>query len=42
MLHPPTLDKLLALQLTGRAKALSEQMAVPESQALSVAERLGL
>ena len=42
MLHHPTLDHLLALQLTGMAKALSEQMALPESQALSVEERLGL
>ena len=42
MLHHPTLDKLMALKLTGMAKALSEQMAVPESQALSCEERLGL
>jgi DNA replication protein DnaC len=42
MLHHPTLDTLLALQLTGMAKALSEQMDVPESQALRFAERLGL
>ena len=42
MLHHPTLDTLLALKLTGMAKALSEQMAVPESQALSFEERLGL
>jgi DNA replication protein DnaC len=42
MLHHPPLDKLLALRLTGMAKALSEQMALPESQALSFEERLGL
>lgn len=42
MLHHPTLDKLLALRLTGMAKALSEQMDLPESQALSFEERLGL
>lgn len=42
MLNHPTLDKLLALRLTGMAKALSEQMALPESQALSFEERLGL
>jgi hypothetical protein len=34
MLNHPTLDKLLALRLTGMAKALSEQMDLPESQAL--------
>jgi hypothetical protein len=34
MLNHPTLDKLLALKLTGMVKALSEQMALPESQAL--------
>ena len=42
MLNHPTLDQLVALKLTGMAKALSEQMAVPESQALSFEERLGL
>jgi len=42
MLTHPTLDKLAALKLTGMAKALSEQMAWPERQALSVEERLGL
>ena len=42
MLNHPTLDKLVALKLTGMAKALSEQMDVPESQALSFEERLGL
>jgi DNA replication protein DnaC len=42
MLNHPTLDNLLALRLTGMAKALSEQMDQPESQALSFEERLGL
>ena len=42
MLNHPTFDKLLALKLTGMAKALSEQMAIPESQVLSFEERLGL
>ena len=42
MLTHPTLDKRAALKLTGRAKALSEQMVLPESQALSFEERLGL
>src|SRR5262249_60942491 len=42
MLNHPTFDKLLALRLTGMAKALSEQMELPESQALSFDERLGL
>jgi DNA replication protein DnaC len=42
MLNHPTLDKLLALRLTGMAKALSEQIDLPESQALSFEERLGL
>src|SRR5213080_5429211 len=42
MLNHPTLDKLVALKLTGMAKALSEQRDVPESQTLSVEERLGL
>ena len=42
MLHHPTLDKLLALKLTGMAQALREQMNLPESQALSFEERLGL
>lgn len=42
MLNHPTLDKLLALRLTGMAKALSEQMDLPESQSLSFEERLGL
>jgi len=42
MLNHPTLDTLLALKLTSMAKALSEQMALPESQALTFEERLGL
>src|SRR5207244_4858192 len=42
MLNHPTLDKLLALRLTGLAKALSEQIDLPESQALTFEERLGL
>jgi len=42
MLNHPTFDKLLALRLMGMAKALSEQMDLPESQALSFEERLGL
>jgi len=42
MLNHPTLDKLVALKLTGMAKALSEQRDVPESQTLSFEERLGL
>ena len=41
-MNPPTLDTLLALKLTGLAQALSAQMALPESQALSCEERLGL
>src|SRR5437763_17157102 len=42
MLHHPTLDKLVALKLTGMAKALREQRDVPESQTLSCEARLGL
>jgi DNA replication protein DnaC len=42
MLNHPPLDNLLTLRLTGMAKALSEQMALPESQTLSFEERLGL
>jgi DNA replication protein DnaC len=42
MLHHPTLDKLNALQFTGMAKALTEQMALPEIEQLSFEERLGL
>jgi DNA replication protein DnaC len=42
VLNHPTLDKLHTLRLTGMAKALREQMDMPESQALSFEERLGL
>ena len=42
MLNHPTLDKLLALKLTGMAKAFSEPMDLPESQTLRFEERLGL
>jgi len=42
MLNHPTCDNLLALRLTGMAKALSEHMDLPESQARSCEERLGL
>jgi DNA replication protein DnaC len=42
MLNHPTHDQLLALKLTGMAKAFSEQMDLPESQTLSFEERLGL
>jgi DNA replication protein DnaC len=42
MLNHPTLDKLNTLKFTGMAKALSEQMALPEIEQLSFEERLGL
>jgi DNA replication protein DnaC len=42
MLHHPTLDKLQTLHLTGMYHALCEQIALPESAALSFEERLGL
>ena len=42
MLRHPTLDKLQTLKLTGMVKALSEQMDLPASTALSFEERLGL
>jgi DNA replication protein DnaC len=42
MLNHPTLDKLHALKFTGMAKALSEQMALPEIEKLAFEERLGL
>jgi DNA replication protein DnaC len=42
MLPHPTLDQLQALRLTGMAKALSEQRAMPDITALSFEERLGL
>ena len=40
MLNHPTLDKLQALRFTGMAKALTEQMAVPDIEDLSFEERL--
>lgn len=42
MLHHPTLEKLQTLRLDGMFKALTEQMAMPESETLSFEERLGL
>ena len=42
MLNHPTLDKLHALRFTGMAKALAEQMQLPEIEKLSFEERLGL
>jgi DNA replication protein DnaC len=42
MLTHPTLDKLQTLRLHGMAKALSEQLPLPEITALSFEERLGL
>jgi DNA replication protein DnaC len=42
MLNHPTLDKLHALRFTGMAKALTEQMALPDIDELSFEERLGL
>jgi len=42
MLNHPTLDKLHTLRFVGMAKALSEQMAVPDITELSFEERLGL
>jgi len=42
MLNHPTLDKLHALKFTGMAKALTEQMALPEIDKLTFEERLGL
>jgi len=42
MLNHPTLDKLHALKFTGMAKALTEQMALPEIETLAFEERLGL
>ncbi len=42
MLNHPTLDKLHELRFTGMAKALSEQMALPDIDDLSFEERLGL
>ena len=42
MLNHPTLDKLEALRFTGMAKALTEQIALPNIEELSFEERLGL
>jgi len=42
MLNHPTLDKLHDLRFTGMAKALTEQMALPDIDELSFEERLGL
>ena len=42
MLNHPTLDKLHELRFTGMAKALTEQMALPDIDELSFEERLGL
>ncbi len=42
MLTHPTLDKLHSLRLTGMAKAFAEQMNMPDIEALSTEERLGL
>jgi DNA replication protein DnaC len=42
MLNHPTLDKLHELRFTGMARALTEQMALPDIEDLSFEERLGL
>lgn len=42
MLEHPTLDKLLALRLTGMLEALGEQRQLSEYNALSFEERLGM
>lgn len=42
MLNHPTLDKLETLRFTGMAKALTEQIALPDIESLSFEERLGL
>ena len=42
MLNHPTLDKLEALRFNGMAKALTEQMALPDIEQLGFEERLGL
>ncbi len=42
MLAHPTLDKLHTLRLTGMAKAFAEQINMPDIDALSTEERLGL
>ncbi len=42
MLNHPTLDKLNLLKFTGMAKALTEQIELPEIEQLGFEERLGL
>lgn len=42
MLTYPSLDKLKAMRFTGMARALEEQMQMPEIDSLSFEERLGL
>ena len=42
MLQHPTVDKLHQLRLTGMARALAEQAQIPDIQALTFEERLGL
>jgi len=42
MLNHPTLDKLEALRFTGMAKALTEQISLPNIEEVSFEERLGL
>lgn len=42
MLHHPTVEKLQTLRLFGMLKALTEQMNMPDIEALSFEERLGL
>ena len=42
MLTHPTLEKLQTLKFTGMAKALSEQLQMPDIQQLCFEERLGL
>ncbi len=42
MLTHPTLDKLHTLRLAGMAKAFQEQLDMPDIDALSTAERIGL
>lgn len=42
MLLHPTLDKLRALRLSGMARALEEQIHLPDCQAMPFEERLGL
>ncbi len=42
MLTHPTFEKLHTLRLTGMAKALEEQLQMPEPETLSFDERFGL